>query len=157
VTAKPPVRLRGHHLICLQFYRGEGYSAEFVENLDHVLERAVAEPVLVIEGADNVCAACPDLGPDSCCASESAGGEEEIARLDELARGVLDIATGEMISLAEARERLESDAVGVGVWRAGACDGCGWESICDVGWNTMLGDAERAARATERTEPRESR
>ena len=31
------IRLRGHHFICLQFYRGEGYSAAFVSNLARVV------------------------------------------------------------------------------------------------------------------------
>ncbi|HDL01563.1 MAG TPA: DUF1284 domain-containing protein, partial [candidate division Zixibacteria bacterium] len=30
------VRLRAHHLICLHFYRGEGYSEGFIENLETV-------------------------------------------------------------------------------------------------------------------------
>lgn len=34
------IRLRGHHLICLHFYRGEGYSREFVENLEDIVRRA---------------------------------------------------------------------------------------------------------------------
>ena len=28
------LRLRAHHLICLQFFKGEGYSLEFIENLE---------------------------------------------------------------------------------------------------------------------------
>lgn len=29
--------LRGHHLICLHFFKGEGYDAAFVENLARVI------------------------------------------------------------------------------------------------------------------------
>lgn len=149
MTATPPVALRGHHLICLQFYRGEDYSAQFVANLDGVLGGAATQPALIVAHADDVCEACPELGPDRLCASESAGGEDEISRIDRLALELLDAAPGELISLAEARTRLESDAVGVGTWRASACDGCGWEAVCERGWNSMLKNAERAARETE--------
>ena len=83
------------------------------------------------------------------CASESAGGEGEIVRIDGLALEVLGVSAGETISLAEARERLEADAIGVGMWRANACDGCTWEMVCEPGWRAMLKAAERAARASE--------
>jgi uncharacterized protein len=149
MAAKTPVCLRGHHLICLQFFRGEGYSDEFVENLTHVLARAATEPVLVVSGIDNVCAACPELGSDGRCASEDAGGEEEIARIDELALGILDVKPGQRVSLAEVRGLLESDAIGVGTWRAEACHGCAWESVCEDGWDAMVKCAEKAARASE--------
>jgi len=144
-----PVRLRGHHFICLQFFRGEGYSDEFVENLAHVVERATTDRALIASGVDNVCAACPELGPDNRCASESAGGEDEIARIDELALDVLGASAGQRLSLSEARELLEADAMGVGLWRANACDGCTWETVCESGWTAMLKDAERAARASD--------
>ena len=149
MSSAPLVRLRGHHFICLQFFHGEGYSEEFVDNLTHVVERAAHEPALIVSGADNVCAACPELGPDSRCASESAGGEVEILRIDELALTVLGASAGERLSLADARERLEADAIGVGTWRANACDGCAWEGVCESGWDALLKDAERTARAGE--------
>jgi len=143
----PHARLRGHHFICLQFFRGEGYSDAFVANLTALLERVAAEPALVVADADDVCAACPELGPDRLCASESAGGEDEIRRIDALAMELLELAPGDRITLGEARERLSADAIGVGRWRAEACDGCAWEAVCERGWGRMLGDAERAARA----------
>ena len=141
-----PVRLRGHHFICLQFFRGEGYSEEFVASLAGLLERLATEPAEAVAVADDVCAACPELGPDGLCASVTAGGEEEIRRIDALAFELLELTPGERITLAEARERLAADAIGVGRWRADACDGCAWESVCERGWGRMLGDAERAAR-----------
>jgi hypothetical protein len=148
VSTKPAVRLRGHHLICLQFFRGEGYSAEFVENLTRVVGRAAGTPALIVANADDVCAVCPELGPDRRCASDIAGVEDEIVRIDALALEVLGASPGERISLAEARERLEGDAMGVGAWRVSACDGCSWESVCEPGWNAMLKAAEQAARAS---------
>lgn len=144
------VSLRGHHLVCLQFFRGEGYSAEFVENLEGVIERATDAQARVVAGADAVCAVCPDLGPDGRCASEEAGGELEIERIDRLALQLLSIKPGARISLAEARRRLAADAIGVGHWRSSACDGCTWENVCEPGWESLLREAERGARSRER-------
>lgn len=147
MSAPAPVRLRPHHLVCLQFYRGEGYSDSFIANLDRIFARLADEPALVVGGADDVCGFCPELDSDSVCASESAGGESEIGRIDALACCVLDVKPGERITLAEARVRLADDAFAVGRWRAEACDGCAWESVCERGWGWLLGEAERAARA----------
>ena len=36
-------QLRGHHLICLQFYRGEGYSGGFVSNLQRVRDASLED------------------------------------------------------------------------------------------------------------------
>ena len=140
------VRLRGHHLICLQFFRGEGYSEEFVANLEVLLGRLATEPATVVAVADDVCAACPELGADGLCASDSAGGEAEIRRIDALAFELLELEPRDRITLSEARSRLGADAIGVGRWRTEACRGCAWENVCERGWSRMLGDAERAAR-----------
>ena len=147
MSVPAPIRLRPHHLVCLQFFRGEGYSAPFVANLDRVLACLADEPALVVGGADDVCAFCPELDADSLCASGSAGGENEIGRIDALACTALGVQPGERITLVDARMRLAADAFAVGLWRAEACDGCAWESVCERGWARLLGEAERAARA----------
>jgi len=46
-------KLRGHHLICLNFFRGEGYSEDFIKNIYSVMKK---EKVEIVKGADDVCA-----------------------------------------------------------------------------------------------------
>jgi hypothetical protein len=128
-------------LVCLQFFRGEGYSARFVENLTDVVARAADAPALLVEGADDVCAACPGLATDGSCIDPSAG-ETEVRRIDRLAWAVLGVKPGAGLSLAEARERLSADAIAAGRWRFEACSGCGWEDICEPGWDALLDEAE---------------
>lgn len=119
------VRLRGHHVVCLHFYQGEGYSEEFVANLWRVMERLETARFTLTEGADDVCESCPSLH-EGVCVSES-GGEAEIRRINALARELLGLEVGAKLEFAAIRERL------VGVlpqWRASACAGCGFESLC---------------------------
>ena len=142
------LRLRPHHLVCLQFYRGQGYSASYVENLSRVVASAAEGPVLVVEGQDSVCVACPGLAPDGTCLDPMAG-ESEVRRLDRLALAVLGVRVGEECSLAHARELLEADAIAAGRWRFDACAGCTWEDVCEGGWGELLGEAEAQARATD--------
>jgi len=144
VTAPVQLRLRGHHFVCLQFYRGQGYSARFVENLARVTERAAHSPALLVEGADDVCAACPGLSADGTCMDPNAG-EVEVRRLDRLAWEVLGVQPGALVSLAEARGRLSADAIAVGRWRLEACSGCMWEDVCEKGWSVLLDEAEADA------------
>jgi uncharacterized protein len=135
------VRLRGHHFVCLQFFGGQGYSAAFVENLESVVERASSTPALLVEGADDVCAACPGLASDGLCVDPNAG-EPEVRHLDALAFDVLGVEPGAQLSLTEARSRLADNAIGAGRWRSDACAGCTWELICESGWNALLDEVD---------------
>ena len=54
------MKLRGHHLVCLHFFTGEGYTKEFIDNLNRILKKAEAgEEIEVINSADDVCIKCP--------------------------------------------------------------------------------------------------
>ena len=134
-------RLRGHHFVCLQFFRGEGYPANFIENLTRVVKRSTETPALLVASADDVCSACPGLAADGSCIDPSAG-ETEARRIDRLASAVLGVKPGARLSLAEARERLSADAIAVGRWRFEACSECTWEDVCEPGWDALLDEAE---------------
>ena len=139
------VRLRGHHLICLQFFRGEGYSEAFVDNLVGFVERATDARATLVDNADDVCAACPGLGEDGTC-TDPAAGEAEVRRLDRLAFNLLGVRPGRELSLAEARARLSADAIATGRWRFEACSECSWEDVCEPRWNALVREAEKAPR-----------
>jgi len=49
-------KLRGHHLICLNFFRGEGYSDDFIRNIYEVLKK---EKVEILAGPDEICLKMP--------------------------------------------------------------------------------------------------
>jgi len=120
-------RLRGHHLICLQFYRGEGYSEEFIENLENVLEKARQSGVLIVEGADDICKACPYLVDGKCSYKENA--EEEIRYLDFLALTLLGLSSERTVSWKEISERVVDI---VDEWKDKACRDCEWRKVCHI-------------------------
>lgn len=146
------VKLRGHHLICLQFYRGQGYSPQFVENLDHVQSSALDTPALVVSAPDDVCAACPGLGADGTC-NHPDTGEAEALRIDALALQLLDVAIGEWVSLNDARSRLAADPAACERWRAESCAGCAWGQACDDGWRELTSYGQRAPEPSGRVTP----
>jgi hypothetical protein len=129
-------QLRGHHLICLQFYRGEGYSDAFVANLERVRDAALEAPSLIVSGPDDVCASCPGLGTDGTCQHPDTG-EAEALRIDALALQLLDAAIGETLSLTEARSRLTADPAVRERWRTESCATCLWDAICARGWDSL--------------------
>lgn len=122
-----PVRLRGHHLICLHFFRGEGYTPEFVDNLKGVMRRLEAEDAAaaVVEGVDDVCVACGYL-VDGTCANE-VSGEDKIRSLDEMALTLLGLGPGDEVSFTGLAGGL---AAALPAWRERACRGCTWEEVC---------------------------
>ncbi len=120
-----PVPLRGHHLFCLHFFRGEGYSADFVSALKDTVRQVERDGTVIVQGADTVCAACPEL-VDGVCLSESAG-DAEVLRLDALAHRVLRSRPGDVHDWSELATRLPQT---VPVWYAGACPDCSWLEVC---------------------------
>ena len=113
-------KLRGHHLVCLNFFSGEGYSEEFVE----VLRRAVSSSrIEVVSGGDDVCEACPSW-ENEC----KAYGEDYIRKIDKLALTLLKLEEGDETSWEEVRERLK---IGMNVWRREVCSECDWMKVCE--------------------------
>jgi hypothetical protein len=116
------MRLRAHHLVCLQFFRGEGYTAEYVENLSRVMERTKDEEIEVIIGADEVCKPCPFLKDEIC-----EKGEEKIAELDLLAMSLLKVKPGDRLRWREAEEKLHEI---METWKKYACFDCEYAKVC---------------------------
>ncbi len=118
--------LRGHHLICLQFVRGEGYNAQFVENLKTVLQAAEVGEIVIKNGADDVYGKCPYLNHTRCRYSEEA--EEGIAEMDGKALALLDLSRKTKVKWKEIGQRLPEI---FGVWYQTYCTECSWRGACE--------------------------
>ena len=71
------IRLRGHHLFCCTLFQGSGYDGTFASRMAQVMERLQAgEEICLVEGCDDVCAACPNRRGEAGCAL----GTENVAR-----------------------------------------------------------------------------
>lgn len=97
-----PLRLRGHHLLCLLGYRGMGYSEAFTATMSAVYETLRTEPttpVILVEGPDDICAAFPEDGPYHCL-------EERVRVRDERVRKRLGLAVGSQVPWEEILSRI---------------------------------------------------
>lgn len=119
-------KLRGHHLICLHFFRGDGYDAAFVENLKGILVRTESDIVDISEGGDDVCIKCPHLNGNRCIYTKDA--DENIIKMDKRALNLLNLSPGTKISWQEIRKMLP------GIfheWYKAECIRCSWRWACE--------------------------
>ncbi|MDE6832983.1 MAG: DUF1284 domain-containing protein [Ruminococcus sp.] len=53
-------KIRPHHALCINFFIGKGYSNDFTENMNHVIENLHNNPLTEITiGKDMICSKCP--------------------------------------------------------------------------------------------------
>ena len=120
------MKLRPHHLLCVQKYTGKGYNDAFAAGMDALIRRLAARPdtaVTLVDGRDDLCTSCPHMAGNRCDSGE------KVNRLD---RGVLEtcgFSAGETRSwnaLARtAREQvLEKDTF------VKICGCCEWFELC---------------------------
>ena len=127
-----PVRLRGHHFLCILTFRGLGYTPAFVANMGaRVAAVAAGAPVVLCDGPDEICAgftpACR-LTVDHDCA------DPETLAMDRLAAEAVGRVLGRdlaaMAPLSGADIALLRREYRTGSIRA-ACEGCSWKEFCD--------------------------
>ncbi|MBI5196753.1 MAG: DUF1284 domain-containing protein [Nitrospirae bacterium] len=117
--------LRGHHLICLHFFNGEGYDEAFIENLTHTLSLAEKEIITVSSSADNVCASCLHLKQNECRYAENA--EESIRRMDAKALMLLGLSYNDQIEWDALKNRIPEI---FSEWVSSYCKECSWRGVC---------------------------
>uniref|UniRef100_A0A7J2TIP2 DUF1284 domain-containing protein n=1 Tax=Archaeoglobus fulgidus TaxID=2234 RepID=A0A7J2TIP2_ARCFL len=117
-------KLRGHHLICLHFFKGMGYDDRFVENIKRILESI--DEVEIVDGIDDVCKFCPhnagfcNYSPDS---------EKEVRELDRFALELLGFNVGDSVKWKDIKSRIPKL---IEEWRIFACKECEWRNVCDL-------------------------
>ena len=62
------IKLRGHHLLCLQGFQGYGYSKDFVLNMTRINESRKSKDctIKLTNTPDDICSSCPNLKNDLC-------------------------------------------------------------------------------------------
>ncbi len=120
---RPDARLRGHHLLCLLAFTGEGYSDQFVVEFAR-LAKVYRNPDALIEvriAPDDACQACPHLGPGGCL-SPIDGPEQAVQALDAAVLSVLGIQPGihRAASLHHRLQRVTHDELHA------TCKACSW-------------------------------
>lgn len=115
-------KLRGHHLICLNFFRGEGYSVDFIRNIHSVIEKECIE---IVEGHDDVCAKCPYLKDGKCNNKEYT--DEMIHYQDSEALRLLGFKPGMNVNWKMISDKLPGI---MREWKAQFCGGCRYRKVC---------------------------
>ncbi len=115
-------KLRGHHLICLNFFRGEGYSEDFIRNVYYVIGKEIIE---IVKEPDDVCAVCPYLKDNKCNNLEYS--DEMIQHQDSEALRLLGFKPGMSVDWRMISYKLPGI---MDEWKAQFCGECGYRKVC---------------------------
>lgn len=141
-----PIPIRAHSLLCLQGFRGSGYSEAFVAEMRAVHTALATDPdtpVRVLTSPDRLCAACPNLESGGCHLG-GPGHEDHMRAQDQEVLARLWLTEGDVLPWGRVLERIARSVAGADL--PGICTTCPWLSL---GWCAEGIDAlRRAAGAT---------
>lgn len=123
------IRIRAHHLFCMQGFQGYGYSSEFVANMSLVLESIKTSPsghLELVSECDAICVSCPHK--KECSLSDSFLALK-IRKMDQL---VLEKLGMEEKTVGEAKElfRLVNTKLKNPSDIEEVCGSCRWRQKC---------------------------
>ena len=115
-------KIRAHHGMCLSFFQGKGYSGDFVENMVRMKAILAENPeIILMEGPDDICAACPNRLTETCA--------EKASRYDREVLRRCGLSAGERLPYREFSRKVIETILRRGV-RAEICGDCQWSSLC---------------------------
>lgn len=117
--------IRPHHMLCLQFFEGKGYSEGFVKNMMGVKQKLEQKNPLIkiVEGADDICAGCPNNIGGKC------KDEDSIKLHDERVYEQVMKQIGNCASWDDITDAVRTNIIEPGKVKQ-VCVQCRWSSIC---------------------------
>ena len=112
------MRLRPHHILCVQGFQGYGYNKEFIANMRNIVDRIKTLPNLEIELAkecDDICDPCPFRNGEVCSKTDVKGMDSEVLKEFGLDAGktvpIKKLLNKKLNSLDKVCGKCESQAV----------------------------------------------
>jgi hypothetical protein len=118
--------LRGHHLVCLHFFTGEGYDEDFIRNLRNIMTRADDENITITSEADDVCISCLHLREGRCDYTEDA--DADIREMDKKALDLLNLSDTGRARWDELQDPVRKIFP---EWYTLYCSECDWREACE--------------------------
>lgn len=118
------LRIRPHHLLCIGYFEGKGYSDSFSRSMAQIKELTMQNPKITVScSADEVCRACPNRVESGCRT------QGKVMRYDREVLRLLEIEEGMHSDWNSLRKMTEEKILNCRK-REEICGDCEWNEIC---------------------------
>lgn len=101
-------------MLCLQGFRGKGYSPGFIDNLAQIHRDLFVHPerrVEVVDGPDAVCSACPHWALSGCTLNGESS-EDDMQAQDRHVLALLGLQVGTRMRWGQILDRIRASVTG---------------------------------------------
>ena len=124
------MKIRAHHLLCIQGFQGYGYREDFSKNMAEIIEILQNFPeheIEIVTETDSICNCCPYNINGNC--QESHESNEKIVSMDLKVLEKLDISPG---SIFEAKKifNIANNKIKTYLDMKDICGDCRWSEKC---------------------------
>lgn len=117
-------KIRPHHGLCLFFFKGKGYSSDFVKNMSNIKKELEKNPlVCVTSQTDIICNKCPNNMVGTC------NTENKVAQYDSQVLLRCSLSDGDTIPFHTFRNLILHNIILPGK-REEICGNCQWTLLC---------------------------
>lgn len=116
--------IRAHHMMCLAYFKGKGYSEEFTVQMAAIKEELKNDPVIqLVCHTDSICTACPN-NKDGICTTE-----KQVMQYDRQVLSHCNLAENDIMRYSEIEKMVYSNVLDKGK-REEICGDCEWNELC---------------------------
>ncbi len=122
------IKIRAHHILCIQGYQGHGYSQDFEENMWRMVEKFRLNPnlpVTVVCETDAICEYCPHQTAGRCVNTPLVS--KQISKMDSLVLEKMSLESGATLNfnklISLTKKFSETDVMEI-------CGECSWKESC---------------------------
>jgi len=128
-TESKCIKIRAHHLCCIQGFQGYGYSPAFVANMKAVISNIKAHPskqIKLVSECDAICISCPSKRE---CSTQKSVHSHRIKNMDLVVMKKLNIEEGTVMEANEAFRLINSKLNNTSDIED-VCEACKWKKKC---------------------------
>lgn len=120
------IKIRPHHLLCLQFYVGRGYNENFVNNLNDIISNLNSNnyEIILVDGNDDICKCCPNLINNVC---------KDINKVKEYDKNILNLShlDYKQYKYDKVKDIIKRNIIDANINLNIICKNCCWLTICN--------------------------
>lgn len=120
------MKLRPHHILCIQKFIGKGYNEDFTLHMNAIVSKLIDNPkvqIIITHGCDDICERCPNNINELCTSFD------KVAMMDASVLSTCNLNYGETVSWIELAYMARKSIFKTNRFNE-ICDECEWIELC---------------------------